>query len=193
MSIIKNKQQKEFDKKLALNRTISQMNKQLQKLEARKKEFIEKAKEAKIHGLKNELTLSLSALKSAHTQEKKIREMKINFEVMVSLKDMLQTTSEFLDGMSSLSKDMVKLTDDKQFAQVSKQFAMAMASTEKQQERMEIFLEDSKDSFSNVSATPSISDEEIMALIDEEIVQDSSKDDIENQLDAIDVKLKAKE
>ncbi len=192
MSIFKSKEEKEFEKKLTLKKTIAQMTKQLKKLEEQKQIYIEKAKEAKLHGLDNELSLAISALKSALAQEKKIREMKINFEIMVSLKDMLQTTSEFLNGMSSLSKDMVKLTDDKQFAQVSKQFSLAMASTEKQQERMELFLDDSKDSFSNVSEASNISNDEIMSLINEEINQDGKKDDVEASLADLDKKLQEK-
>ena len=192
MSIFKSKEEKEFEKKLTLKKTIAQMTKQLKKLEEQKQIYIDKAKEAKMHGLDNELSLAISALKSALAQEKKIREMKINFEIMVSLKDMLQTTSEFLNGMSSLSKDMVKLTDDKQFAQVSKQFSLAMASTEKQQERMEIFLDDSKDSFSNVSEASNISNEEIMSLINEEINQDGQKNDVDASLADLDKKLQEK-
>lgn len=193
MSIFKSKETKEFEKKITLKKTINEMNKQLNMLQQSKNTYIEKAKEAKIHGLTNELNLAISALKSAMTQEKKIREMKINFEIMMSLKDMLKTTSEFLGGMKTLSKDMVKLTDDRQFNKVAKQFGLAMMATEKQKERVELFLDDSKDSFSSLSETSDISNEEIMSLIDEEIIQGDKSDNIDNILDNLDKKIKDKQ
>ena len=189
MSIFKSKEEKEFEKKLVLKRTIAEMGKQLKKLEEQKDFYLEKAKEAKLHGLGNELSLAVSALKSAMSQEKRIREMKINFEIMVSLKDMLKTTSEFLNGMASLSKDMVKLTDDKQFAEVSKQFSLAMHSAEKQQERMEIFLENSKDSFSSVSDKGDVSTKDIMSLVNEGLGQDGPADEVDSTLAEIESKL----
>lgn len=193
MSIFKSKETKEFEKKITLKKTINEMNKQLNMLQQSKNTYIEKAKETKIHGLTNELNLAISALKSAMTQEKKIREMKINFEIMMSLKDMLKTTSEFLGGMKSLSKDMVKLTDDRQFNKVAKQFGLAMMATEKQKERVELFLDDSKDSFSSLSETSDISNDEIMSLIDEEIIQGDKTDNIDNILDNLDKKIKDKQ
>ncbi len=189
MSIFKSKEEKEFEKKLVLKRTIAEMGKQLKKLEEQKDFYLEKAKEAKLHGLGNELSLAVSALKSAMSQEKRIREMKINFEIMVSLKDMLKTTSEFLNGMASLSKDMVKLTDDKQFAEVSKQFSLAMHSAEKQQERMEIFLENSKDSFSSVSDKGDVTTKDIMSLVNEGLGQDGPTDEVDTTLAEIESKL----
>lgn len=189
MSIFKSKEEKEFEKKLVLKRTIAEMGKQLKKLEEQKDFYLEKAKEAKLHGLGNELSLAVSALKSAMSQEKRIREMKINFEIMVSLKDMLKTTSEFLNGMASLSKDMVKLTDDKQFAEVSKQFSLAMHSAEKQQERMEIFLENSKDSFSSFSDKGDVSTKDIMSLVNEGLGQDGPADEVDSTLAEIESKL----
>ncbi len=189
MSIFKSKEEKEFEKKLVLKRTIAEMGKQLKKLEEQKDFYLEKAKEAKLHGLGNELSLAVSALKSAMSQEKRIREMKINFEIMVSLKDMLKTTSEFLNGMASLSKDMVKLTDDKQFAEVSKQFSLAMHSAEKQQERMEIFLENSKDSFSSVSDKGDVTTKDIMSLVNEGLGQDAPTDEVDSTLAEIESKL----
>ena len=176
MSIFKSKEEKEFEKKLVLKRTIAEMGKQLKKLEEQKDFYLEKAKEAKLHGL-------------GMSQEKRIREMKINFEIMVSLKDMLKTTSEFLNGMASLSKDMVKLTDDKQFAEVSKQFSLAMHSAEKQQERMEIFLENSKDSFSSVSDKGDVTTKDIMSLVNEGLGQDGPTDEVDTTLAEIESKL----
>lgn len=190
MQIFKSKETKEFEKKITLKKTVNEMGKQLKVLKEQKNIYIEKAKEAKKHGLPNELNLAISALKSAMAQEKKIREMKINFEIMISLKDMLKTTSEFLEGMKTLSKDMVKLTDDRQFSKVAKQFGLAMMSTEKQKERVELFLEDSKDSFSSIGETPDVSNEEIMSLIDEEINLDEKSDDLDNILQTLDGKIR---
>lgn len=167
--MFKSKTDKEFEKKMAIKKTINEMNRQIGKLEASEMSFLDIAKDAKSKGLENQLNLAVSGLKQTIAQKKKVQEMLLNFQIMVQTKDMLSTTSEFLEGMGSLSKDMVKLCDEKQFSNVSKAFEKAMYETEAQSEKIDIFMENSKSSFSNLSNNPtksSISDEEIMSLID---------------------------
>ena len=100
--------------------------------------------------------------------------MLLNFQIMNQTKDILSTTSEFLKGMGSLSKDMAKLCDEKQFNAVSKDFEKAMMATTAQEERMEMFLDNSRDSFESLSkegtsASNSEGDAEIEAIIAAEL------------------------
>jgi AraC-like DNA-binding protein len=109
MGLFKTKAEKEFDKKMAIKKTINEMNKQIEKLEKSEQYFLDVAKKAKEQNLPSQLTLAINALKSTIAQKKKVQEMLLNFQIMTQTKDMLLTTSEFLKGMGSLSKDMAKL------------------------------------------------------------------------------------
>ena len=174
MALFKTKQEKEFEKKMAIKKTINEMNKQIEKLSAAERNFIDLAKQAKKENIPNQYKLALSGLRSTITQKKRVQEMLLNFQIMNQTKDILSTTSEFLQGMGSLSKDMAKLCDEKQFNAVSKDFEKAMMATTAQEERMEMFLDNSRDSFESLSkegttSSKSEGDAEIEAIIAAEL------------------------
>ena len=174
MGLFKSKSEKEFEKKMAIKKTINEMNKQIEKLSAAERNFIDLAKKAKTENIPNQYKLALSGLRSTITQKKRVQEMLLNFQIMNQTKDILSTTSEFLKGMGSLSKDMAKLCDEKQFNAVSKDFEKAMIATTAQEERMEMFLDNSRDSFETLSkegtsAAPGEGDAEIEAIIAAEL------------------------
>ena len=192
MGLFKTKAEKEFDKKMAIKKTINEMNKQIEKLEKSEQYFLDVAKKAKEQNLPSQLTLAINALKSTIAQKKKVQEMLLNFQIMTQTKDMLLTTSEFLKGMGSLSKDMAKLCNDKEFAKVSVQFEQAMMATEAQTERVESFLENSKDSFQNLTKIEDggkVKDEDIYAILDAQTGAESTGSE---ELDEIGKKLKEK-
>lgn len=179
MGLFKSKADKEFEKKQAITKTIREMNKQIEKLTAAERTFVELAKKAKKENIPNQYALALSGLRSTISQKKRVQEMLLNFQIMNQTKDILSTTSDFLKGMGSLSKDMAKLCDEKQFAAVSKDFEKAMMATSAQEERMEAFLDNSRDSFESLSrdgtaATSSEGDAEIEAIISAELGLDAS-------------------
>ena len=191
--MFKSKQQKEFEKKMAIKKTINEMNKQLAKLEESEKNFIEIAKKAKAQGLDSQLYIAINALKSTMAQKKKVQEMLLNFQIMTQTKDMLLTTSEFLKGMGDLSKDMSKLCNDKEFNKVAKSFQEAMYATEQQTERLDMFLDESKDSFANLSTIENkdtVKDDDINSLLDNEISTSIQGDD--DELAKLDELLKKK-
>lgn len=180
--MVKSAQQKEFEKKMAIKKTINEMNKQIAKLEEAEKNFIEIAKKAKSQGLESQLVIAINALKSTIAQKKKVQEMLLNFQIMTQTKDMLLTTSEFLKGMGDLSKDMSKLCNDKEFNKVAKSFKEAMFATENQTERLDMFLDESKDSFanlSNIEGKDQVKDEDIHSLLDNELTTELTGDDDE--------------
>ena len=102
---------KEIEKRMLIKRTITAMEKQIKKLEEQKQVYIDAGKQAKAKGLSAQYNLALSGLRMTIAQQRRVYEMKLNFEITSQMKDMTQMTSEFLQGMGSLSKDMMKLTN----------------------------------------------------------------------------------
>ncbi len=136
MAWFKSKQQKEIEKKMLIKRTINSMNKQINKLEDQKQVFIDAAKRAKQKDLDNQFNLALSGYKMTVQQQKRAQEMLLNFEITAQMKDVTMMTSEFLRGMSDISKEMTKLADAKEFAKIQAQFEEAMAAVETQTDQM---------------------------------------------------------
>lgn len=164
---------KEIEKKMLIKKTVNAMNKQIQQLEEQKKTYIEAGKQAKQNGLTAQYNLALSGLRMTIAQQKRVYEMKLNFEITSQMKDMSQMTSEFLKGMGALSKDMLKISKQKDFAKIQDQFAEAVAGVEMQTEQMEEFMDETEAAFSTVSAGSESDNAELDALMGNEAVSDN--------------------
>lgn len=168
MAISKN----EIQKKMLIKQTINSMNKQIAKLEEQKKKYIESGKEAKQKGLTSQYNLALAGLRMCLTQQKRVYEMKLNFEITSQMKDITKMTSEFLKGMQVLSKDMCKISKERDFLKVQKQFAEAMTGVELQTEQMEGFMDETESSFSSAYSGSEADNKELDALIGNEAASD---------------------
>ena len=194
MAWFKPKQQKEIEKKMLIKRTINTMNKQINRLEEQKKVFVDAAKRAKQRGLDAQFNLALSGYKMTVQQQKRAQEMLLNFEITAQMKDVTMMTSEFLRGMSSISKEMTKLADAKEFAKIQAQFEEAMAAVETQTDQMDNFMEMSQETFYNQSKDKNgkMSDEELEKFIMEQVQQDElSSEAIDKELDDLRKKIEA--
>ena len=186
MAWFKSKQQKEIEKKMLIKRTINSMNKQINRLEDQKKVFVEAAKRAKEKNLEAQFNLALSGYKMTLQQQRRAQEMLLNFEITAQMKDVTMMTSEFLRGMSVISKEMTKLADAKEFAKIQAQFEEAMAAVETQTDQMDNFMEMSQETFYNQGVDKKgnqMTDEEFEKYIMEQVGQDElSSDAIEKEM-----------
>lgn len=181
----KRKRQKELKKKILFNKTLSNMRKYVNNLENQKLHYIDMAKQAHLNGSKEQYSLAVNGLKMAVAYQKKAKEMLLNFELTMQLRDLSHVTGEFLTGMVKLSGDMSKIIDKQDYAKVSESFEKAMGKVEEQNIQMENFLDNTEVNFENIAADPSnVSDEEINKLIDFE-----AKEDIKSKDGEIDTKI----
>ena len=181
---------KEIKKKMLINKTITSMNKQIQKLEEQKKVYIDAGKQAKQKGLTAQYNLALSGLRMTIAQQKRVYEMKLNFEITSQMKDMSAMTTEFLKGMGTLSKDMMKLTKEKDFLKVQKQFNEAMMGVEIQTEQMEAFMDETQSTFSSSYMGTESENKELEGLIGNEAVTDNMTEQmIEKELEELKKKM----
>ena len=181
---------KEIQKRMLIKRTISEMDKQIQKLEKQKEGYIEAGKEAKKKGLTAQYNLALSGLKMTITQQRRVMEMKLNFEITSQIKDMTKMTADFLAGMGSLSKDMMKLTKEANFKKVQQQFESAMMEVEIQAEQMEEFMDETESVFATNTSGSKEDNDEIESLITKEVtLEGSTEDEIQKELEALKKKM----
>lgn len=169
---------KDIEKRMLVNKTVKEIEKQLKKLEEQKKIYIEAGKQAKQKGLTAQYNLALSGLKMTIAQQRRVYEMKLNFELTSQMRDMSQMTTEFLQCMGALSKDMLKLTKEKDFAKVQKQFTEAMLNVEVQTERMEAFMDETESAFSSSAMSNEEDNTELEKLMTNEAIADDSTEDM---------------
>ncbi|MGI5842528.1 MAG: hypothetical protein ACOX6H_04500 [Christensenellales bacterium] len=193
MGIFKSKQTKQIEKRMLVRKTLNTMNKHIKQLEDQKNIYIEAAKTARKKDLPMQYNLAISGLKMTIAQQKKAYEMLLNFEITSQMKDMSLMTSEFLKGMGVLSKEMAKLTNNKEFEKVQKLFEVAMEGVEMQTEKMDAFLDMNQTTFANHSSDGNrISDEEISTLIDEQAADSEFGDaDIDKEIENVRKKLES--
>ena len=175
---------REIEQKMLVKRTVNAMNKQIQKLEEQKNMFLDRAKEAKKHGLDAQVDLALTGYRLTLAQQRRAQEMLLNFEITSQMKDMTMMTVQFLGGMSTLSKEMSKLAGSKDFVQVQKEFEKAMRAVETQSEQMDVFMDMSKDSFASsaqASGSP-VSAEQARVMLDDISSAEESEDDIDREI-----------
>lgn len=166
MGLIKTKQEKEMEKRMIVRKTMRSIEKYITKLQDQKTKSVEAAKRAKLQGSAQQYSLAVSGLKTAMAQEKKAKEMLLNFELTLQMRDLSKMTSEFLNGMSIMSKEMSAITKEMDFAKVQKQFEAAMMGVEQTTDNIDAMLDSTNDSFSAISsANIDIDDSEIENLI----------------------------
>lgn len=192
MGLFKSKQEKEIEKKMLIKRTINSMNKQIDKLEDQKHVFIEAAKTAKEKGLDSQFKLALSGYKMTVQQQKRAQEMKLNFEITAQMRDVTMMTSDFLHGLSDVSKEMAKLANAKEFSKIQAQFEQAMVAVETQTDQMDNFMDMTQETFYNAGKSKSnkMSDEEFEKFINEQISQDDELSDSKIDQEMADLKKK---
>ena len=94
--------------------------------------------------------------------------------------------------MGSLSKDMLKLTKEKDFLNVQKQFNEAMLGVEMQTEQIESFMDDTESAFSTLSSTGSEADnKEIESLFTNAATDSDTESMIDMELAALKKKIDA--
>lgn len=181
----KRQRKKELQKKVLYNKTITNMRKYVNNLEGQKEYYIKLAKEAHLNGSKEQYNLAINGLKMALAYQKKAKEMLLNFELTMQLRDLSSVTGEFLSGMVNLSKDMSKIINKQDYAKVQESFETAMGKVEEQNVQIESFLDTTEISFNNIAADPSnVSDSEISELIDFE-----AKEEVKGKDNEIDSKI----
>ena len=191
MGLFKSKEEKQIEAKMKVKQTITKFNKQIQKFEEQKKVYLDAAKRAKKLGLADEVRLAITGYLLTSNQQKRAQKMLLNFEIAAQKKDMEVMNAEFLKSLGDVSKDMIKLTDNKDFAKVQAQFEKAMALSQQRAEQMDMYLESSQSDFAaQTGDASSISDAEIDSLITELATQDEiNESTIDSELEKIHKKL----
>lgn len=192
MGLFKSKAEKDMEKRALVRKTIRSIEKYVAQLQDQKNQAIRSAQEARQQGSKQMYNLALSAIKAAMAQEKKAREMLLNFQLASQMRDLSAMTAGFLDGMSVLSKEMKEITGDMNFAKVQKQFAQAMQGVEETTDNIDAMLDNTDMAFGAISsAMGDIPDSELEALIGGmEDNANTSATDIDSKLAELEKQLK---
>lgn len=169
MKLFGGKQSKEdriVKERAAINSTLDKMRVYVADLQPKKQLFIAKVKEAHAEGAKAQEASARAALKQTVCRERMAKQMLLNFEIMVGMRDLTELSGEFMKGMTIMSKQMAKLTEGMNFKKVEKEFNSAMLEAGVQTEKMNEFLEKlSLGLDMGFDGSDALSDEDLDAII----------------------------
>ena len=102
--------QKKFETRMKIKQTLNRMKGQSNKLEAFKKSYIEKAKQASLTGDPTSYNLAKTGLKICLSKQKFLNQMIVNFELSLEIADMNKLVTEFFSGINSISEQIETVT-----------------------------------------------------------------------------------
>ncbi len=154
-----------IDKKMEIRRTRNKLAGNLERLEAGKREYIEKAKTAYKRGDKHAYSLARSGLATTLTQQKRTREMLLNIDITTQMRDTGEITEEFLSGMETIFRALRKINKSVDIKSAQKGLRGAITGMESMQMQLDNMLLESEDTFAELGGLGGVSDAEIDRLL----------------------------
>lgn len=189
MAIFKSKAEKEQEKKMLVKRSMNELRKRISKLEGQEKVYVEQAKIAIREELPEQIKLAKQALKLTVAERKRTYQMLLNAEIISQMKDMTAMTTEFLQAVQVLSRDIAK-DSGINTTKVQQELRVAMGKVAENTENLEELLVNSQDDITDFSSnTEVVTDSDIDKMIfgGDNSVSDA---DIDKDIEAIRSKLR---
>lgn len=165
MGLFKSKEQKAYEKKMIVKKSMREMEKRIVKLQAQESKYINAAQIAMREGLPDQVALAKTALKMSIVERKRTYKMLLNAEIIMQTKEMTSMTTEFLGAVQVLTREIVANTGVN-VGKIQNELSMAMNKVSEQSEALEEMLEDSNSNIDDISRDSDIvSDEDIDKLI----------------------------
>ena len=189
--LFKSKEQKQLEARLAIKRSIQELNKCDKSLERKKDEMIRHAQEAKRQGITQQYNMAISSLKMILGYQKRTRAMVLQIQMAESMRDLTTMSTKFVETLGNVGKEMGALVKNANFAKNQLEFEKGMLQADNVMQQLEDFLDDTGMSLEEMSDEQM--NEEVERLID---VTGAAKgdpvdDEIERRLKEIESKKSA--
>jgi len=183
MGLFESKEAKAFKRRQQTRQSVRKIAKHIESLNKQRDLYIQRAKDAHLKGLTSSYDVARSGIKATLVQLKRAGEMQLNLELLKQQRDFVALSGNFVKGMDIVSKELIKETGKIDFVKVSQQFNKAMGKAGVSADNLEDMLDNNADTFSDISGTDSIGDDDIDALIGIEVVDEMKK--IDKELDKV--------
>lgn len=179
MSLFKSTDERRMEREMEIRKGLARIKKQIRQQEKEEKEFIKKAKRAKQLGDGTQLKVIKSNLKRTAFTRRMMERQLLNLEVFKQLKDQAEAQADFARALETVSEAVAESYGSVNLAQVHKNCERAIQQSESMQQTMELLVDQTNDSVSNMEGSQSdelVTDEEIDKLIDEAVVAEESEE-----------------
>ena len=174
------RRQKEMQTKIRIRRTLNNMKSQSAKLEAFKKDYIDKAREALKIGNKNNYNLAKQGLRLCLSKQRFLDAMISNFEIALQTNEMNKIINEFVTGINMIANEMSSLNSGIDITKAQMAYESALAQNESQYDALEAFMAETQAGLESFAGREGdVAEEELDRMIGNEAVQSESEQDEE--------------
>ena len=177
--LLKTKQEKELEARIAVRQGIRELEKTNKTLEKKKDEMLAFAREAREKGVKQQYAVAVSGLKMIINYQKRSEAMVLQAKMAESMKDLTRISSKFVNLMGAMGKEVAKVAKSTNYAKNQMEFEKGMASAEMAMDQLESFMEDAGMGFTDIEMGEEELDQEIEALISADVSAPADKLDDE--------------
>ncbi|MCK6438623.1 MAG: hypothetical protein L6Q71_00295 [Planctomycetes bacterium] len=189
MGIFKSKEEKRMERDMEIKKAISKIKRHIGQLAKSEQDWLEKAKRAKKLDSGDQLAFMRKSLKATAFQRRMLERQLLTIEAAKQMKDQAESYVAFADSMNAVSQSIGAVYKDVDLSQTQVQFERAMAQAESMSQRMDIFLDMSKDSLFTAESSMGeelISDAEIdrMMGVDPTVEKKKSRAELDKEIAA---------
>ncbi len=172
MGLFKSAEEKRLEEKMLVKKAIGNIKRYIDKLETAKRKYIEEALTAKKQGIDSQYRLARSGLAMAVRQQQVAEQLLLHMELNQQTKDASEVTRDFVSGMNTLGKEINAQSARINVSRAQKNMRTAMAQSERVQENLEGFMDESEMLFGSVASDTGL-ESELDALIAREAGADA--------------------
>jgi hypothetical protein len=168
MGIFKSKEERRLQRDLEIKKGIQRVKRQLTDLGRNEEEWLEKARRAQRMGASDQLAFIRKSLKATATQRRAIERQLLTIEAAFQMKNQAESYAAFAESMGVVAKSINDVYKNTDLEKTQKNFEHAMMQAETMSQRMDLFLDMSKDTLfagETASGEQLVSDDEIDQMI----------------------------
>jgi hypothetical protein len=168
MGIFKSKEERRIARDMEVKKGIQRMKRQIRDLGKSEEEWLEKARRASRIGAGDQLAFIRKSLKATTAQRRMLERQMLTIEAAYQMKNQAESYAVFAESMGVVSKSINEVYKTTDLEATQRNFEHAMMQAETMGQRMDLFLDMTKDSLFEQDSTTGeqlVTDEEIDQMI----------------------------
>jgi hypothetical protein len=168
MGIFKSKEERRIARDMEIRKGIQRMKRQLKELGKSEEEWLEKARRASRMGAGDQLAFIRRSLKATTAQRRMLERQMLTIEAAFQMKNQAESFAVFAESMGVVSKSINEVYKTTDLESTQRNFEQAMMQAETMGQRMDLFLDMTKDSLFEQDSTTGealVTDDEIDEMI----------------------------
>lgn len=168
MGIFKSKEERRIARDMEIRKGIQRMKRQLKELGKSEEEWLEKARRASRMGAGDQLAFIRKSLKATTAHRRMLERQMLTIEAAFQMKNQAESFAVFAESMGVVSKSINEVYKTTDLESTQRNFENAMMQAETMGQRMDLFLDMTKDSLfeqDSASGEALVTDDEIDQMI----------------------------